>query len=155
MIEMNDADALSREMQTAQIARVAQRGSMILKIVSGVLAASAIVASWISATTDQNVFYGSPKVDFPLKWKVQSFLSSAIVGVAWAALILAAAFALEIVALRAARLPHPAAELSEFTATTPEPAAAPSNFAARPAQAAAVPAAPPPMKIANDEIWRR
>lgn len=152
MIEMNEADALSRELQTAQIARVAQRGAKILKVVSAVLAASAIVASWISATTDQNVFYGSPKVDFPLKWKVQSFLSSAIVGVAWAALILAAAFALEIVALRAARLPHPAAELSEFTATTPEPVAAPTNFAARPAQA---PAAPPPMKIANDEIWRR
>lgn len=149
---MNEADSLSRDLQEAQLARVARRSAKILKIVAVVLAVGAVANGWISATQDQNEIYGGPLTEFPLWWKVQQFLTSALWTLGWAALILAAAFAMEVVALRTARLPDLSAELSEFTHSSPDPVVAPTNFAARPAQA---PAAPPPMKIANDEIWRR
>lgn len=160
MIEMNAADSLSRDLQTAQLARVARRSAKILKIVAVVLAIGAFLNGWIYAATDQDQFYygGGPSPDFPLWWKLQQFLSTALPGLGFAALVLAAGFAIEIVALRATRPPEPAAELSEFT-PTPTPASETTNFAARPAQAPAqvalTPTAPPPMKIANDEIWRR
>lgn len=149
---MNEADSLSRDLQEAQLARVARRSAKILKIVAAVLALGAVVNGWLNATIDQNEFYGGPPVDFPFKWKLQQFFFGALTGLGWAALILTAGFAIEIVALRAQRLPDPAAELSEFAPTTAAAATEPTNFAARPTQA---PSAPPPMKIANDEIWRR
>lgn len=158
MIEMNEADSLSRDLQTAQLARVARRSAKILKIVAVVLAIGAFLNGWIYAATDQDQFYygGGPSPDFPLWWKLQQFLSTALPGLGFAALVLAAGFAIEIVALRATRLADPTTELSEF-APTPTPVAEPTNFAARPAPAPtpATPSAPPPMKIANDEIWRR
>ena len=160
MIEMNEADSLSRDLQEAQLARVARRSAKILKIVAVVLALGAAFNGWVYAATDQNQFCpgAGPSPDFPLWWKFQQFLTTALPGLGFAALALAAGFAIEIVALRAARLPDPSAELSEFTQSSPDPVVAPTNFAARPtptpAQAPAAPA-PPPMKIANDEIWRR
>lgn len=160
MIEMNEAEDLSQEIQTAQIARVARRSAKILKITALVLAVGSLIYSWINATTDQNEFYGGPPTDFPFKWKLQQFLSSAVGNLSNAALVLAAGFAIEIVALRVSRVPE-AAELPVYKpAATPEPPAGPVNFAARPAPSPTTPipvtpTAPPPMKIANDEIWRR
>ncbi len=158
MSEMNAADFFSRDLQTAQLARVARRSAKILKIVAAVLVIGAFLNGWIYAATDQDQFYygGGPSPDFPLWWKLQQFLSTALPGLGLAALVLAAGFAIEIVALRATRLADPTTELSEF-APTPTPVAEPTNFAARPAPAPtpATPSAPPPMKIANDEIWRR
>jgi len=152
MIEMNEAETLSQEIVTTQIARVARRSAKILKIAAGVIAVGAIVNGWISATTDPNEFYGGPSVDYPFKWKLLQFLSSALSNLGWAALVLAAAFAIEIVGLRAARLPEAPAGPLESTPVSPAPTAATTNFAVRPAAAPT----PPPMKIASDEdLWRR
>jgi len=156
MIEMNEAEILSQEIQTTQIARVARRGAKILKIAAGSIAVGAVVNGWINATFDQNEMYGNPPIDFPFKWKLLQFLSSTLGNLAWAALVLAAAFALEIVGLRAARLPEASAGSLESTPVS-APAAVPTNFAARPTPApTTAPTPPPPMKIANNEdIWRR
>ncbi len=154
MIEMNEAETLSQDIATTQITRVARRSATILKIAAGVIAVGAIVNGWIFATTDQNQFYGGPTTDFPFKWKLQQFLNSTLWNLGLAALILAAAFAVEIVGLRAARLT--AASTEPNPAPAPSVPAAPENFAA--IQAPVPPSAntPPPMKIANDEdIWRR
>jgi|JI10StandDraft_1071094.scaffolds.fasta_scaffold131920_2 hypothetical protein len=155
MHEMNEADSLSRELQAAQLARVARRSAKILKIVAAALAVGAVINAWISATTDQNEFYGGPPTEFPFKWKLQQFLAAALYNLGFAGLILAAAFAIEIIGLRATRLPEPAGAAS-YTPVSSAPAAEPSNFAARPAPtpAAASPSAPPPMKITNDDMWR-
>lgn len=151
MIEMNEADDLSQEIVTTQIARVARRGSKILKVAAGVIAVGAIVNGWINATVDQNEFYGNPAIDFPFTWKLQQFLFTALGNLAWAALVLAAAFALEIVGLRASRAPEAPAGSPDSKSTSPEPTVASTSFAARPAAATS-----PPMKIASDEdIWRR
>lgn len=159
MIEMNEADSLSRDLQSAQLARVARRSAKILKIVAVVLAVGAVANGWLNATIDQNEFYGNPSVDFPFKWKLQQFLFATLGNLGFAGLVLAAGFALEIVALRSARLPDPSADLSEFTSASPEQTVATTNFAARPTPPPTPPPtaspSPPPMKIANDEIWRR
>jgi hypothetical protein len=164
MIEMNEAEELSQEIVTAQTFRVARRSSKILKIAAGALAASAVVRGWLNATIDQNEFYGGPKVDFPLKWKIQQFLNSSFGDFGWAALILAAAYAIEIIGLRSARPPEPSELPASKPAATPANPVGPVNFAARPAPSptapipmttTAAPVGPPPMKIANDEIWRR
>ena len=152
MIEMNEADSLSRDLQSAQLARVARRSAKILKIVAVVLAVGAVANGWLNATIDQNEFYGNPSVDFPFKWKLQQFLFATLGNLGFAGLVLAAGFALEIVALRSARLPDPS-ELPQHKPVS-EPAVAPTNFAARPTPTAAP--TPPPMQIANDEdLWRR
>lgn len=159
MIEMNEADNLSQEIATTQITRVARRAAKILKIAAGVIAVGAIVNGWINATFDQNEVYGNPHINFPLTWKVQQFLYTALGNLAWAALILAAGFAIEIVGLRASRQ---AAPVSAPASSVPPAPSAPAHFASRPAQtptsapSPAATTAPPPMKIANDEdIWRR
>jgi len=152
MSEMNEAETLSQEIAATQIARVARRSAKILKIAAGVIAVGAVVNGWISATTDQNKFYGGAATDFPFEWKLQQFLNSTLWNLGWAGLILAAAFALEIVGLRAARPPEALAGPLESTPVSAAPTIAPTNFAARPAAAPT----PPPMKIANDEdLWRR
>ena len=158
MHEMNEADSLSRELQAAQLARVARRSAKILKIVAAALAVGAVINAWISATTDQNEFYGGPPTEFPFKWKLQQFLAAALYNLGFAGLMLAAAFAIEIVALRAGLLPQPP-ELPQSAPVPSAPAVDATNFAARPAPspttAATSPSAPPPMKIADDDMWRR
>ena len=129
MHEMNEADSLSRELQAAQLARVARRSAKILKIVAAALAVGAVINAWISATTDQNEFYGGPPTEFPFKWKLQQFLAAALYNLGFAGLILAAAFAIEIIGLRATRLPDPA-EAASYTPGASPPAAEPPNFAA-------------------------
>ena len=158
MHEMNEADSLSRELQAAQLARVARRSAKILKIVAAALAVGAVINAWISATTDQNEFYGGPPTEFPFKWKLQQFLAAALYNLGFAGLMLAAAFAIEIVALRAGLLPQQA-EQPQSAPVSSAPAVDATNFAARPAPsptaAATSPSAPPPMKIADDDMWRR
>lgn len=152
MIEMNEAEGLSQAMATAQIARIARRSTRILKIAAGVIAIGAVVNGWISATFDQNEMYGNPPMDFPFQYELNQFLYATVPNLGWAALILAAAFAIEIVGLRAARTPQAPAELPGSNPSSSSPTAAPTNFAARPTPAPT----PPPMKIASDEdIWRR
>ena len=155
MIEMNEADGLSQDLVTTQIARVAKRDAKILKIAAGVIAVGSVVNGWIAATNDDN-FYSNTSNDISLKWRIAQFLSSALWTLGWAALILAAGFAIEIVALRATRLSSPSGPPHHTPASAPS--AEPTTFAARPAPV--VPptrsSPPPPMKIANDEdIWRR
>ncbi len=155
MIEMNEADAVSQEILVTQITRVARRSAKILKIAAAVLAVGAIVNGWISATTDQNQFYnGGPPIDFPFTWRLRQFLDSTLWNLGWAVLILAAAFAIEIIGLRSAR---PPAASNESPGAPPAlaTAVAPANFASRRSSAVQAPT-PPPMKIASDEdIWRR
>jgi len=145
-------ETLSREIVTTQISRVARRGAKILKIAAVAIVVGAVVNGWFAATVDQSEFYGGPSTDFPFKWKLQQFLNAALGNLAWAALILAAAIAIELVGLRAARLPEAPVGLPDSMPASPTPTATPTNFAARPAPAPT----PPPMMIAGDEdIWRR
>jgi hypothetical protein len=156
MIEMNEADELSQEILTTQISRVAKRAAKLLKLVALALAIAAFVTGWLNATIDQNEFYGGPLVDFPLKWKIQQFLNGAIGTFGWAAQSFAAATAIEIYGLRSSR-PAEAPTGPSSTPAPPPPGAAVVDFAARPTPPSTppTPGGPPPMKIANDEIWRR
>lgn len=150
---MNEAETLSQEIATTQIARVARRSAKILKIGAAVLAVGAVVNGWLNATIDQNEFYGNPSVDFPLKWKLQQFLYATLGNLGFAGLVLAAGFAIEIVGLRATRLPE-RSDLPPDTFQPSAPSPEPTNFAARPTPTAA--STPQPMQIASDEdLWRR
>ena len=98
------------DIPTTRLRTTVQRTSTALKVTAALLAIGTIVASAISATTDLNQFYGGPAVQFPWRVQLSNFLGSAVPNLAWAALVYAAATALQIASTRLTRPRAPSVE---------------------------------------------
>jgi hypothetical protein len=93
---------------SARIALLARRGARVLEVAAGVLAVGIVFSSWTLTYTDPNAGgnFGGTSLKLPGNYKFAQFLQNCATSLAWILLVLAAGFALEIVALRATRSPE-------------------------------------------------
>jgi hypothetical protein len=140
------------------VALVVRRAATGLKIAAGVLLVAVLVQGWLAYTIDMNEIYGgggfSPEI--PFKVKLQSFLQQSVSSLIWVALVVAAAYGLQVAAaLLARRTESVSDEVVEdpadlFTASPSAVLAAPAPPAPRWARTAA----PAPEVLVSDDIWK-
>ncbi len=141
------------------VALVVRRAATGLKIAAGVLFVAALVQGWLAYTIDMNEIYGgdsfTPKM--PFKVKLQSFLQQSLSSFIWVALVVAAAYGLQVAAaLLARRAEPPSDEVVEdpadlFTASPSAVLAAPSTV---PTPAPRWMRQAPPEVPVSDDIWK-
>jgi hypothetical protein len=139
------------------VALVVRRAATGLKIGAGVLAVAVLVQGWLAYTIDMNAIYnaGFPNPSMPFKVKLQAFLQSSVSSMIWVALVVAAAYGLQVAAALLARRAEPVSD-----EVVEDPA---DLFTASPSAVLAVPAppaprwartAPPPEVPVSDDIWK-
>ena len=149
---------------SARTALLAKRFARTLEVIAGVLFVAVVWESWQMAYTDQNRFFSgdtgtTPKV--PGTYKFAQFLQFALTSLVFLSLLLAAAFAMEIVALRAARPTEPqhdpfapdravqaddTSPVIQRTGAAPVPTIVPRREA---------PITVPTIATTDDSVWRR
>ncbi len=106
---MNVTDIPSPPPASARTALLAKRFARTIEVIAGVLFVAAVWEAWQLTYSDTNRFFGTdtgtPKVSGSTK--LAQFLQLSLTNLTWIALLLAAAFALEVLALRSIRLPEP------------------------------------------------
>ena len=119
------------------VALVVRRAATGLKIAAGVLAVGALVQGYLAATIDMNEIYnpGFDNPSLPFKLQLQGFLQNSLSSLTWVALVVAAAYGLQIAAVMLVRRVE-AEAVSE--ATEPE-----DLFTASPSAVLSTPSAPP------------
>jgi hypothetical protein len=140
------------------VAMVVRRAATGLKIAAGVLAVGALVQGYLTATIDMNEIY-NPGFDSPappFKLQLQGFLQSTVSSLIWVALVVAAAYGLQIAAVMLVRRAE-AEAVSE--AAEPE-----DLFTASPSAVLSTPSPPLPRWARNntptpevavdDAIWK-
>jgi hypothetical protein len=161
---VNVTDIPSPPPASARTALLSRRFARALEVIAGVLTVAVLWESWQLAYTDQNRFFGgdtgSSKV--PGSYKFAQFLQASLTSLVFLSLLLAAAFALEIVALRASRPAEPqhdpfapdravqaddTSPVIQRTGTAPIPSIAPRREAPI--------TVPTVTTTSDDSVWRR
>lgn len=141
------------------VALVVRRASTGLKIAAGALGVAVLVQGWLAYTIDMNEIYnpgfGNPTM--PFKVKLQSFLSASLSSLIWVALLVAAAYGLQVAAALLARRAEPVSDevvddpADLFTAS---PAAVLSEPSIAPTPAPRWMRQAPPEVPVSDDIWK-
>ena len=94
------------------VALVVRRASTGLKVAAGVLAVAVLVQGWLAYTIDMNEIYnpGFDNPQMPFKVKLQAFLQSTVSSLIWIALLVAAAYGLQVAAALLARRAEPVSD---------------------------------------------
>jgi hypothetical protein len=161
---VNVTDIPSPPTASARTALLAKRFARTLEAIAGVLALASLWESWQLAYTDQNRFFtgdtGSGP-NLPGSYRFAQFLQASLTNLAWLSIVLAAGFALELVALRAARAPEPqhdrfapdrAVQADDTSPMIPRAGATPIPTIAPRRDA---PITVPTITTTDDSVWRR
>jgi hypothetical protein len=140
------------------VALVVRRAATGLKIAAGVLFVVVLVQGWMAYNIDMNEIYnpGFDNPKMPFKVKLQSFFQTTVTSMIWVALVVAAAYGLQVAAALLARRAGetPGDEVVEdpadlFTASPSAVLATPAPPAPRWARTASPPEVP-----VSDDIWK-
>jgi hypothetical protein len=141
------------------VALVVRRASTGLKIAAGVLGVAVLVQGWLAYTIDMNEIYnaGFDNPEMPFKVKLQSFLQQSVSSLIWVALLVAAAYGLQVAAALLARRGEPVSDevvddpADLFTASPSAVLSAPSTI---PTPAPRWMRQAPPEVPVSDDIWK-
>jgi hypothetical protein len=160
---VNVTDLPSPPPPSARMALLAKRFARILEVIAGVLFVAIVWESWQMTYSDQSRFFGSdtgtPKVSGSTKFA--QFLQLSLTSLVFLSLLVAAAFAMEIVALRVARSAEPqhdpfaqdrAVQAEDTSPVIPRSGATPVPTIAPRREA---PITVPTITTTDDSVWRR